>query len=174
MHAHTPPFTKPEAAYDSRRLYDETSAIAAAQDAKLDPIGPVESKVRTAMQYLYHAQLLLKEAFPYTSGKRVEEMPEPVHVNAPPKWSPQWLAGQGIPAESAYLLRQGSRIATPAEVDGLREVLTAEELRGFGIGDIEPRAVAKPATTVAISQHPANAETIRYHDERLSGPEDHL
>ena len=83
-------------------------------------------------------------------------------------------AQDGIPAESAYLLKNGSRIATPAEVDGLREVLSAEELKGFGIGDIEPRAVAKPATTVATSQHPANAETIRYHDERLNGPEDHL
>lgn len=172
MLAHMPPFTKPEAAYDSRRMYDETSAIAAAQDAKLDPVSDVESKVRTAMQYLYHAHLLLKEAFTYTSGKRVEEMPEPVHVNAPPKWSPQWLAGQGIPAESAYLLRQGSRIATPTEVDGLREVLTAEELKGFGIGDVEPRHVAETATTVATSQHPANAEALRMADERT--PEDRL
>ena len=34
----------------------------------------------------------------------------------------------GTPAESAYLLRQGSRIATPAEGYELRELLTAEEL----------------------------------------------
>jgi len=58
---------------------------------------------------------------------------------------------QGIPAESAYLASfspNGSRIATPAEIDGLREVLSAEELRGFGIGDIEPR-------------HPMHAEVLR-------------
>lgn len=78
-------------------------------------------------------------------------------------------AQDGIPAESAYLRKNGSRIATPAEVASLRDVLSAEELRGFGIGD-----VAETATTVATSQHPANAETIRYHDERLNGPEDHL
>lgn len=176
MRATTPPFVKPASLVGaaSSSLYAETSAIAAAQDAKLDPVSDVESKVRTAMQYLYHAQLLLKEAFPYTSGKRVEETLEPVHVNAPPKWSPQWLAEQGTPAESAYLLKNGSRIATPAEVDGLREVLSAEELKGFGIGDIEPRAVAKTATNVATSQHPMAAEAIRDHDERLNGPEDVL
>lgn len=161
MHAHTPPFTNPEAAYDSRRLYDETSAIAAAQDAKLDPIGPVESKVRTAMQYLYHAQLLLKEAFPYTSGKRVEEMPEPVHVNAPPKWSPQWLAEQGIPAESAYLASFGPNGAPTSD-----SFLRGEALREIHIGDVEPRAVAKPATTVATSQHPMAAEALRDEYER--------
>lgn len=83
-------------------------------------------------------------------------------------------AQDGTPAESAYLLKNGSRIATPAEVDGLREVLTAEELKGFGIGDVEPRDVAETATTVATSQHPMAAEALRDHDERLSGPEDHL
>lgn len=36
MTAHFPPFTKPEAAYDSARLYRETSEIAAAQDARLN------------------------------------------------------------------------------------------------------------------------------------------
>lgn len=56
-----------------------------------------------------------------------------------PKWSPQWLTEQGIPAESAYLASfspNGSRIATPTEIDAMREVLTAEELKGFGIGDV--------------------------------------
>lgn len=50
----------------------------------------------------------------------------------------------GIPAESAYLASfspNGSRIATPAEIDGLRDVLSAEELKGFGIGDVQPRHV---------------------------------
>lgn len=36
MHAHFPPFTKVDAAYDSARLYSEASEIAAALDAKLD------------------------------------------------------------------------------------------------------------------------------------------
>lgn len=169
MHATTPPYTKPEAAYDSRRLYDETSAIAAAQDAKLDPGNDALPSI------LADFRAVVKRLDDYAERRRVKR-------------------DDGIPAESAYLLKNGSRIATPAEVDGLREVLTAEELRGFGIGDIEPatlcgipdsfidsygnlitwRDVANHATTVATSQHPANAETIRYHDERLSGPEDHL
>lgn len=36
VQGHFPPYAKPEAAYDSARLYRETSEIAAAQDAKLD------------------------------------------------------------------------------------------------------------------------------------------
>ena len=35
MHCSMPPYTKPESAYDSARLYREASEIAAAQDAKL-------------------------------------------------------------------------------------------------------------------------------------------
>jgi hypothetical protein len=137
-----PPFTA-----SARKLYEETSAIAAAQDAKLDPISDVESKVRTAMHYLYHAQLLLKEAFPDTSSERVEEAPESVH---------------GIPAESSYLSSfgpNGSRLATADEIDNLRSVLFAEELKGFGIGDVE-------------SRHPMHAEALRVADER--SPEDRL
>lgn len=86
-------------------------------------------------------------------------------------------AQDGIPAESAYLASfspNGSRIATSAEIEGLREVLTAEELKGFGIGDVEPRDVAETATTAAASQHPMAAEALRDHDERLNGLEDHL
>ena len=110
----------------ARQLYDETSAIAAAQDAKLD----------------------------------------------------------GIPAESAYLASfspNGSRIATPAEIDGLRGVLTAEELKGFGIGDVEPATLRGIPDSFTDShgnritrRHPMAAEALRDHDERLSGPEDHL
>jgi hypothetical protein len=69
------------------------------------------------------------------------------------------LYDDGIPAESAYLASfspNGSRIATPAEIDGLRDVLSAEELKGFGIGDVEPR-------------HVMQAEA-----DQLSGPEDRL
>jgi len=112
MHAHTPPFTKPTGAYDARKLYDETSAIAAAQDAKLDPVSDVEAKVRTALSYLYHAQELLKEAFPKPQDRA-------------PKWSPQWAAEQCAPADSEYL---ASFSPNPA-------------LLKIGIGDVEPRHV---------------------------------
>jgi hypothetical protein len=45
-----------------------------------------------------------------------------------------------------------TRIATPAELADLRQLLTAEELKGFGIGDVEPR-------------HPMQAEALRQADE---------
>jgi hypothetical protein len=105
MHAHTPPFTKPTGAYDARKLYDETTQRATEHDAA-HPISDIEAKVRTALSYLHHAQLLLKEAFPYTSNKRVEKTPESVH---------------GISAESSYLFSFGSRIATAEETAELRE-----------------------------------------------------
>ena len=83
-------------------------------------------------------------------------------------------AQDGIPAESAYLAR---------------EVLTAEELKGFGIGGVEPatlrgipdifidshgnlitrRHVAETATNVAASQHPMAAEALRDEYERTDG-----
>ena len=63
-------------------------------------------------------------------------------------------AHSGIPAESADLAR---------------EVLTAEELKGFGIGDVAPRPVAETATTVATSQHPMAAETLRDEYEKTDG-----
>lgn len=53
-----------------------------------------------------------------------------------------------IPAESAYLASfspNSSRIATAAEIESLRDLLTAEELKGFGIGDVEPRDISDPA-----------------------------
>ena len=110
----------------ARQLYDETSTIAAAQDATLD----------------------------------------------------------GVLAESAYLASfspNGSRIATPAEIDGLRDVLSAEELKGFGIGDVEPatlRGIPDSFTdshgNLITRRRPMHAEAIRDHDERLSGPEDRL
>jgi hypothetical protein len=127
MHAHTPPFTRNQHP-SARKLYEETSAIAAAHDAKLDPASDVEAKVHTALSYLYHAQELLKEAFPKPQDRA-------------PKWSPQWLSQQPSDDHTGQF--------------------QSEALREIGIGDVEPR-------------HPMAAEALRYHDERLSGPEDHL
>jgi hypothetical protein len=118
-----------------------------------------------------------------------------------PKWTPQWLADNGLPAESSYLASfspNGSRIATADEVAGLRESLSAEQLREYGIGDVEPATLRgipdsfidshgnritrrdvtpsrHSATNVSqAGQHPMAAEAIRDHDERLNGPEDQL
>ena len=83
---------------------------------------------------------------------------------------------QGIPAESAYLAsfspnagiaakspNAGSRIATQAELDGVRDLLTPEELKGFGIGDVGH--VAPKATCVTDPQHPLHHVTLP--DDRL-------
>ena len=64
-------------------------------------------------------------------------------------------------APGASFSPSGSRIAMAAEIGNLRDLLSAEELKGFGIGAIEPR-------------HVMHAEALRDHDERLSGPEDQL
>lgn len=75
----------------------------------------------------------------------------------------EWNARDGLPAETAYLAsfapNEGARIATTAEIDGLRDMLSKEELRGFGIGDVAKawRAV----TNAATSQHPMAAEALR-------------
>lgn len=168
MRANFPPFTKPEAAYDSRRLYEETSAIAAAQDAKHAMTDAErDAKLRTVAHYIYHAKLLMDEVF-CTERAGVPasaDIPAKVPIaDLAPKWTPQWLADNGIPAESSYLASfspNGSRIATADEVAGLRELLSAEQLREYGIGDVERR-------------HPMHAEALRDHDERLFGGEDRL
>jgi hypothetical protein len=113
MHAHTPPFTKTAA----RKLYDETSAIAAAQDAKLDPGNDALPSILADFRAVV---------------KRLEAYAERLRSAR---------SGNGLPADSAHLASfspNGSRIATPAEIDGLREVLGVEELKGFGIGDVHP------------------------------------
>jgi hypothetical protein len=139
MHAHMPPFS-PNQHPGARLLYDETSAIAAAQDAKLDPGNDALPSI------LADFRAVVKRLEAYAERLRVDR-------KSSPKWSPQWAAEQGIPAESAHLASFGpnadipskspkadTRIATPAEIDGLRDVLSAEELKGFGIGDV-PRHV---------------------------------
>lgn len=174
MRAHTPPFTNPEAAYDSRRLYEETSAIAAAQDAKHAMTDAErDAKLRTVAHYIYHAKLLIDEVFGEDRQRRKGALRDVVreserldlYSNADtPAKSPHddfaiaqdapdlplgWLASGGAPVESAYLASFG-----PNDWQ-------AETLREYSIGDVEPR-------------HPMHAEALRDHDERLFGGEDRL
>lgn len=166
MHAHTPPFTKPEAAYDSRRLYEETSAIAAAQDAKHAMTDAErDAKLRTVAHYIYHAKLLMDEVF----GTERAGVPASADIPAKastadlaPKWTPQWLADNGVPVESSYLASFGPNDDIPTKSPKAhRRVLTDAERKAWGIGDVEPR-------------HPMHAEALRDHDERLFGGEDRL
>ena len=161
MHAHTPPFTKPPGAYDASRLtareaYDQTSAVAASQDAKL-AITPAErdAKLRTVAHYIYHAKLLMDEVFAEERSRSNAALAELAReaqadgfyasADITAKWSPQWLVEQGIPAESSYL-------ASFSPND-----LQAETLREYGIGD--------------VARHPMHAEALRLADEP---PEDKL
>ncbi|THD06131.1 hypothetical protein [Rhodanobacter lindaniclasticus] len=216
MRAHTPPFTKPEAAYDSRRLYEETSAIAAAQDARHAMTDAErEAKLRTVAHYIYHAKLLMDEVFGTERAKLAAPPATPDFsiVQDPPDLPLGWLARGGAPVESAYLASFGpnddmskkspkadTRVASVDEVAALREHLTAEQLREYGIGDVEPatlrgipdsftdshgsritRRVTPPyprgwfdCVPCVEPRHPMHAEALRQHDERLNGPEDSL
>lgn len=152
MRAHTPPFTKPEAAYDSRRLYEETSAIAAAQDAKHAMTDAERDvKLRTVAHYIYHAKLLMDEVFGTDRASHAAPPATPDFTIAqdPPDLPMGWLTSIGVPVKSAYLASFGPN------------VWQAETLRECGIGDVEPR-------------HPMHAEALRDHDERLFGGEDRL
>ena len=125
--------TRPHGIADANRRYDETPAIASAQDAKLDHLSDALPSI------LAEFRAVTKRLEDYAERMRVSRT-DSAKEHAP-KWSPQWLAEQGIPADSAYLASfspNGSRIATAAEIDGLRDLLTAEELKGFGIGDVHP------------------------------------
>jgi len=124
--------TRPHGIADANRRYAETSAIAAAQDAKLDHLSDALPSI------LAEFRAVTKRLEDYAERMRVSRI-ESAKEHAP-KWSLAWLE-QGTPAESSYLASfspNGSRIATAAEIDSLRDLLTAEELKGFGIGDVHP------------------------------------
>lgn len=58
-----------------------------------------------------------------------------------------------------------TRIATPAELADLRQLLTAEELKGFGIGDVEPVLPYPRGWFDGSNPHPMAAEALRQADE---------
>lgn len=103
-----------------------------------------------------------------------------------PKWHASWgkprrdelplnLAAavstpNAIPVESSYLgsfSPNGSRIATADEIADMRSVLSAEELKGFGIGD-----VPHESSNVTVSRHPMQAAALQDADEYNRGTGD--
>jgi hypothetical protein len=75
-----------------------------------------------------------------------------------------------IPVESSYLdsfSPNGSRIATADEIADMRSVLSAEELKGFGIGD-----VPHESSNVTVSRHPMQAAALQDADEYNRGTGD--
>ncbi len=214
MHAHTPPFTKPTGAYDSRRLFPEDSAerkeypvysgalqyfpsaLAAVANhsfkgnEKHNPGQPLHhdraksgDEADALMRHLmegdyvgmaWRALALLQKHLeangaPIAPGARnVQGVPtkgclaelvretqswgmyadadipaKTASTDLAPKWSPQWLAEQGVPAESSYL-------ASFSPND-----LQAETLREYGIGD--------------VTRHPMHAEALRDEYEKADG-----
>lgn len=94
----------------------------------------------------------------------------------PPDYHHGWVTG--VPAESAYLASFGpnadipaktpkadARTATKHDAAILREYLTAETLREYGIGDV---ANFKQPPPTAPSQHPLNAAALQVEDERIA------
>lgn len=85
-----------------------------------------------------------------------------------------------IPVESSYLdsfSPNGSRPATAEEIADMRSVLSAEELKGFGIGDV-PHKSGKAdircdmSGNVNISRHPMQAAALQDADEYNRGTGD--
>ena len=136
MRAHTPPFTKPEAAYDSRRLYEETSAIAAAQDARHAMTDAErESKLRTVAHYIYHAKLLMDEVFGTERASHAAPPATPDFTIAqdPPDLPMGWLASGGIPAESSYLASLGMGDAERRLADAHRPIVGDMKADEYGV-----------------------------------------
>ncbi|HUH31583.1 MAG TPA: DUF3310 domain-containing protein [Rhodanobacter sp.] len=179
MHAHTPPFTRPTA----KQVYDETSAIAAAQDASLyaapaDPVnhpahytgGDVEciDAIRAALTEGEFIGFLKGQVLKYVwrNGKKGD----PVEDAAKGLWYQRRLHGA---LDAQYMRRKHAlaELVRDAQKMGVYDApatacgTTAEAayLRKCGIGD-----VAVSATTVA-SQHPMAAEVLRDEYERGAG-----
>jgi hypothetical protein len=167
MHASFPPFTNPPQGVDGAGRSTEV-------------VSDAEAKLRTALSYINHARDLITSALDQPTGCNAAIQPAHGIDAKPPKWHVEWCKPRrddlplnlaaavsepnAVPVESSYLdsfSPNGSRPATADEIADMRAVLSAEELKGFGIGDIEPR-------------HPMQAEAIRDHDERLYGGEDKL
>ena len=104
MHCSMPPYTKPESAYDSARLYREASDIAAAQDAKLDAkpdaLQSIMADLRTDLNRAYENAKCRIDAI--ASKRNLAEL------------------AQEAQAWGMYEPLAGSRIATPAELADLR------------------------------------------------------
>lgn len=176
MRARTPPFTKPEAAYDARRLYDETSAIAAAEDAKLDPVDAALSSI------LADFRAVVGRLVAYAERLRAKHNLAELAVES----QKLGLYGDGAAAESAYLASFGPNADIPPKSPKAdRRVLTDAERKAWGIGDIEPATLrgipdsftdshGNRITRRDATRHPMHAEALRDHDERLFGGEDRL
>lgn len=207
MRANFPPFTRPEAAYDSRRLYEETSAIAAAQDAKRAMTDAErDTKLRTVAFHIFHAKRLMDEVFAESKAhsrellaalaREAQTMGLYEDADTPDKTANDddpgidWNAcfptrAQLDAAATGKPPLEPSRICTPAEL---------AYLASFGPNNTAaPRDDAPPmfatlrdipdgftdsrgnrVTRRDVTRHPAHAEALRDHDERLFGGEDRL
>lgn len=165
-------------------------------------VSDAEAKLRTALAYINHARDLITSALDQPAGCNAPIQPvggiecQISEDGKPPKWHVTWgkprrdelplnLAAavstpNAIPVESSYLdsfSPNGSRIATAEEIADMRSVLSAEELKGFGIGDV-PHKSGKAdircdmSGNVNISRHPMQAAALQDADEYNRGTGD--
>lgn len=184
MAAHFPPYTKP--------TQKPTGAYRSS-----DPTDNATRAVIQAMQRLASASELLSDAIDLLRKPTVVQ-PNPqtakqsydAQTRRDVSWSvqrgdfslPKWHVDFGKPrrddlppnlAASVRTPLEPTRIATPAELADLRQLLTAEELKGLGIGGVPAeskatlRVLANEAQTLGLydNPHPMHAEALRQADE---------
>ena len=167
MHAHTPPYTKPESVHDSARLYRETSEIAAAQDAKLDkPADPVNAPSHYALGDREAIDVIESVA------ATVIDPVDAVLTSHALKYLMRWPRKGGITDLLKcrwYLARLIARVGDRAErksalaelarLDQTMGLYDSPTTRDFVIGDVPH--VRHSTTSTATSQHPVAAEAER-------------
>ncbi|TPG50176.1 hypothetical protein EAH75_01375 [Rhodanobacter glycinis] len=179
MHAHTPPFTLPDDAASRKTVPIASGLIDYFPDALIAVAGLsfIANAQHNPGQHLHwdrskstdHDDCLMRHFMARgtidtdkvrhrtkVAWRALAALQEEIERDYT---APSWT--DSIPAESAYLASfspNGSRIATAAEIDAMRDLLSAEELKGFGIGDVDH--VAAKASCVADPRHPLHHMTL--------------
>ena len=154
-------------------------------------VSDAEAKLRTALAYINHARDLITSALDQPTSCNATIQPVSGIESNPPKWHVSWgkpkrdelplnltaavSTPNAIPVESSYLgsfSPNGSRIATADEIEDMRAVLSAEELKGFGIGDVEPILPYPRGWFDGSNQHPMQAAALQDADEYNRGTGD--
>jgi hypothetical protein len=159
-------------------------------------VSDAEAKLRTALAYINHARDLITAALDQPTSCNATIQPVSGIESNPPKWHVSWgkpkrdelplnltaavSTPNAIPVESSYLdsfSPNGSRIATADEIADMRSVLSAEELKGFGIGDVPHESGTADircdmSGNVNISRHVMNAAALQDADEYNRGTGD--
>jgi hypothetical protein len=167
-----PPFTKPGTT-TSRKLYDQTSAIAAAQGAKLD-------RKPDAVNAPQHYSLAGREAIDVIEAVAAT-VPDPVEAvltSHALKYLMRWPRKGGITdlRKCQWYL---TRLIASVEAADCKDRRTQLDAFATGKPPLEPSRIGTPAELAYLASfgpnnnaHPMHAEALRYRDEHP--PEDLL